>query len=177
MQTQTCSCNKLDLQQLVTKAQASGGTIIELLQDIQAHYNYLPQDVMTQLAVLTDVPLGRIVSIATFYKAFALEQRGRCRLHVCVGTACHVSGAPRVLERLESELGIAAGHGTAEDGLFSIDCVRCIGACSLAPVIVAGDRTFGKVTPSDIPGILQELREEYGSSQMSSRELSVSGSR
>jgi len=174
MQSQTCNCNgKFDLEEMVKSSQASGATIIEMLQDIQAHRSYLPEDALRQLADLSGVPLARIMSIATFYKAFTLQPRGRCPLNICLGTACHVSGAPRILERLEAELGIVAGEGATPDGLFSIDTVRCVGACSLAPVIVAGDRTFGNVTVTDVPDILDELRKEYQSSGTVSNQVST----
>ena len=171
----TCKCQAFILEELELQTQKTGGTVIEIMQDIQDHYRYLPQKVLRELSRLMEVPLSRIVSISTFYKAFTLVPRGRCPLRVCLGTACHVSGAPRVLERLESELGIKAGEGVTKDGLFSIDAVRCVGACSLAPTLVAGDITFGKITPGKVSAILDELRGQYESASTVQEPVAAAG--
>lgn len=129
--------------------------LIAILQDIQRKMNYLPQSVLRFVASRLNVPLTRVYGIATFYKAFSLKPRGRHLINVCLGTACHVRGGVRIMERLERELDIKAGE-TTYDARFSMESVRCVGCCGLAPVVVIDDNFHGKLTQDKIPKILRQ---------------------
>ena len=127
------------------------GTLISILQDIQAEYNYLPREALMQVSQGLEVPLSQVYSVATFFKAFSLTPRGRHLLNVCLGTACHVRGAVRVLEDIERELGIKPGK-TTEDLRFTLETVNCVGACALGPIVIidgeySGQMKTGKVKP------------------------------
>ena len=124
------------------------GNLITVLHEVQSHYNYLPQDALYYLAQRTGIPITRLYSIATFYHFFSLKPKGKQTIHVCTGTACHVKGAARVMDELERRLGIKAGE-TTPDLQFTVNEVRCVGACSFAPVVVAGGETFGEVNAQD----------------------------
>ena len=130
------------------------GNLITVLHEVQSHYNYLPQDALYYLAKRTGIPITRLYSIATFYHFFSLKPKGRQQIHICTGTACHVKGAQRILDELERKLGIRPGE-TTPDLQFTINEVRCVGACSFAPVVVAGGETYGEVTSRKITDILK----------------------
>ncbi len=127
--------------------------LIAILQDIQKQFNYLPQNLLRYVALRINIPLPRVYSISTFYKAFSLKPRGRHLIDVCLGTACHVRGGMNIMERLERELGIKNGE-TTYDEKFSVKSVRCVGCCGLAPVIVIDDEFHGKLNQEQIPKIL-----------------------
>lgn len=131
------------------------GSLIAVLHEIQSHYQYLPEDALRHLAERTGVPITRIYSIATFYHLFSLTPKGKHQIHVCLGTACHVKGSPRILDEFKRTLGVGEGETTA-DMRFSLDAVRCIGACSLAPVVVVDQETHGGVTAKKAVDILKK---------------------
>ena len=106
-----------------------------------------------------NIPMSDIYGVATFYAQFNLEPKGRNIIGVCLGTACYVKNSQSVLEALEETLGISEGK-TTEDGMFSLDATRCLGCCGLAPVMMIGDRVYGRLTPDDIPGIIEDFRRE-----------------
>jgi NADH:ubiquinone oxidoreductase subunit E len=114
---------------------------------------------MKMVAEYLGVPESRVFSVATFYKALSLVPQGKKVIKVCNGTACHLRGAPKLVEALEKELGIKNGE-TTEDGLFTIQTVNCVGACAMAPVVMVNDRVYGKVTISQIPEIIEEERKD-----------------
>ena len=126
-----------------------------ILQDINAELNWLPPEVLMRLSQVKEIPLERILRIATFYKTFSLKPRGKYIFTVCMGTACHVRGAPRIVDRLERELSIKEGE-TTPDMMFTIETVRCIGCCGLAPVITCGDDLYGSVEPKKVPKFLKK---------------------
>ncbi|MBM3297364.1 MAG: NAD(P)H-dependent oxidoreductase subunit E [Candidatus Aminicenantes bacterium] len=132
--------------------------VISVLQDIQEKFRYLPRDVLTEVSRELNVPLSRVLSLATFYKAFSLKPKGRNAFHVCLGTACHVRGAQLVLEKLERELGLASGE-TSADLNYSLDAVRCVGCCGLAPVVMVGEEVHGKITQTKVPGLLKKYQK------------------
>ena len=134
------------------------GSLVPILQDINEAYHYLPEHILKYVSIHMNIPLSHIYNIATFYNAFSLTPRGKYTIQVCMGTACHVKGATKILEALERELGIATG-GTTEDRLFSLEAVRCLGCCGLAPVITIGDDLYGAVTQAKIPKLLKKYRE------------------
>jgi NADH:ubiquinone oxidoreductase subunit E len=132
--------------------------LIEMLHDIQEEFNYLPRDILTEVSRSLEVPLAKIVGIATFYMGFSLTPRGKHRIGVCMGTPCHAKGAPLLVEALERHLGIEEG-GTTEDLQFSMETTGCVGTCGLAPVVVVDEDMYGNVTPSQIPRILERYKE------------------
>lgn len=118
---------------------------LAVLQDIQREYNYLPREALELTAERLGMPLGEVYSMATFFKAFSLEPKGEYICKVCLGTACHVRGGPLVLDTLERELSIEAGD-TTTDGKFSLEAVRCVGACALGPIILVNEDPHGYMT-------------------------------
>ena len=129
--------------------------VIMMLQDIQDKYNYLPQEVLHGLSKSLDIPLSRIYSIATYYKSFSLEPKGKHLCQVCLGTACHVRGGPRILETIERELAIKDGE-TTEDLRFSLESVNCVGACALGPVVVIDGEYHGKLLANKVGKVLKK---------------------
>jgi len=131
------------------------GELIAALQDLQAAYGYLPEEALTAVADETGYSLVDVYGIATFYRCFTLEPRGRHVVSACLGTACHVRGAPRVVEELQRQLGIEAGE-TTSDGEFTLETVNCLGACALGPVVVIDGHYFSKVRKSRVRQLLDE---------------------
>jgi len=129
--------------------------LISILQDIQDQYNYLPPEVLQVVAARLGIPLSRIYKVATFYKSFSLVPRGRHEIKVCMGTSCHLRGAPRILEGLERHLCVKNG-GTTEDMRFTLTTVNCVGACALSPVMVVDEDYHGSATPSGIASALNQ---------------------
>lgn len=143
-----------DIERLIEKHRHDESALIGIMQDIQKELNYLPQGILLKIAHRLDIPLSRIYSIATFYKAFSLVPRGRHKIGVCIGTACHVRGGQNIVEKLERELGIRSGQ-TMNDLKFTLETVRCLGCCSLAPVMRIDKDTYGRLNQSAIPKILK----------------------
>lgn len=139
------------------------GNLLPILLDINRYFNWLPRCSLEHVSDELKVPLSEILRVATFYNAFSLVPRGKYVISVCLGTGCFVKGSPRLLERLERELGISHGQ-TTDDNMFSLEVVRCIGCCALAPAMRIGESTFGRLTPSAIPKILRSYAESYGQS-------------
>ena len=136
------------------------GLLISILDDIQEHYGYLPEDVLRELSKELEIPLRDIYGVATFYKAFKLHPRGKHLITVCLGTTCHVRGGPRVLEEFERALNIKAGE-TTKDLQFTLETVNCLGACALGPVVVVDGKYYGKMNPAKVKSLLKKfLREE-----------------
>ena len=129
----------------------SQGMLISILQDIQAEYDYLPREALTEVSQGLEVPLSRVYSVATFFRSFSLTPRGRHIINVCLGTACHVRGGVRILEEIERELGIKSGE-TTENLRFTLETVNCVGACALGPIVMidggySGQMKMDKVKP------------------------------
>ena len=143
---------------------ATNGTeqraIISVLQDIQEHYRYLPQEVFPYLAEKMGMSEAGIYSIATFYENFSLEPKGKYVIKVCDGTACHVRKSIPILERLRKELGLSETKKTTDDRLFTVETVSCLGACGLAPVLTVNDVVHAEMTPDKASALLKELKEE-----------------
>ncbi|MCP4675629.1 MAG: NAD(P)H-dependent oxidoreductase subunit E [Deltaproteobacteria bacterium] len=133
--------------------------LIEILQDVQDELRHLPDEVMREVADTLRVPLQRVYHAATFYKAFSLVERGKHEVQVCMGTACHVKGAGRVLDAFSRELEVEAGD-TTEDKEFTLEAVRCVGCCGLAPVVAVGDNIHGDVSPARAGKVLRPYRKE-----------------
>jgi len=147
-----------EVSQILARHKGKQGELISVLEDIQARYSYLPQELLRTVAEETGRSLTDIYGVATFYKAFSLQPRGKHLVSVCLGTACHVRGGPAVAVELERQLGVGAGQ-TTEDREFTLETVNCLGACAIGPVVVVDGHYFSKVTTSMVKGILEKARE------------------
>jgi NADH-quinone oxidoreductase subunit E len=132
--------------------------LIPILQDVQQKHGFLSDDAMADISEYTGVPASRIYAVATFYAQFRFAPIGRTHITVCRGTACHVNGAPRILEKLEEILGISDG-GTTNDGEYSLESVACIGACGLSPCIIMNKKVVAKLTPDKIAKLFPERKK------------------
>ncbi len=131
--------------------------LISILQDIQAEYNYLPQEALKVTSESLKIPLIDIIGVATFYRSFSLQPKGKHQVTVCLGTACHVRGAPKILEEFERKLGIEIGQ-TTSDRLFSLDSVACLGCCAIGPVVVVDGNYHAQTTVRNVEPILKQHR-------------------
>ena len=131
------------------------GSLIKILHEAQEIYGYLPIEVQQFVSDNTGIPLAEIYGVVTFYAQFSLKPKGQYKINVCLGTACYVKGAEGVLDRLKKELKMDVGDCT-EDGKFSLDACRCVGACGLAPVMMINDDVYGRLVPDMIPDILKK---------------------
>lgn len=135
------------------------GHLITILHRVQAHFGYLGREQLNAVAQLLGVPTSRVTGVATFYHFFRLQPRGRLAVNCCTGTACYVKGGDRVAQRFKEELGIDFGQVTG-DGQFSLDSAACLGTCGLAPVVMVNDRVFSKVTPDQVPALIELVQRE-----------------
>jgi NADH-quinone oxidoreductase E subunit len=131
-------------------------SLLSILHNIQREWGYLPEEKLREIAVMLGMPLIDVCGVATFYKSFSLTPKGRHQIKVCLGTACHVRGANRILKEVERKLGIKPGE-TSEDGEFSLEIVMCLGCCAIGPVVVMDDRYYGKMTTAKLESMLMQL--------------------
>ena len=163
-----CKCAK----EIYTKEQIIKGTeevinkwgphqdlIIEMFHDLQERFNYLPRPALEHISQELKVPLSQLYRIATFYRAFSLTPRGRHKISVCMGTPCHVKGAPKLISAIERELNIKVG-GTDKDLNFTLEVCGCVGTCGLAPVVIVDDELYGDMSPDRIPKLLKEYKKK-----------------
>lgn len=143
------------IEYMLKKYEGQKGVLLQALQEAQGIMGYLPIEVQKMVADTLDVTLSEVYSTITFYSFFSLKPRGKYQIRVCLGTACYVRGAEKVLDRIKTELGIEVGD-TTDDSKFSLDACRCIGACGLAPAIIINDEVYGRLTPDKIPDILKK---------------------
>lgn len=141
--------------QIVAKYGRQEQGLIPMLQDIQKAKGYLSEVDLIEVARQVEVPLSRLYSLATFYKAFSLTPRGRHTIQVCLGTACHVRGGNKLLDKLERDLAVAPGE-TTDDDRFTLEAVRCVGCCGLAPVVVIDERFHGKLNQKKMENVLKQ---------------------
>ena len=134
------------------------GSLIMILHKTQETFDYISRAAAEQISLLTGIPLARVYGVITFYHFFKTTKPGKNKIAMCMGTACYLKGAQDLIDETERLLGIDEGEVT-EDGLFSIDPVRCVGCCGLAPVIVVGRDTYGKLTKDMLPGIIAKYRK------------------
>jgi NADH-quinone oxidoreductase subunit E len=144
------------LEPVLAEHRGRRGALIPVLQKAQKIYGYLPPEVLRHISAGMRVPLSRIYGVATFYSQFYLTRRGRHIVRQCDGTACHVRGAGKIVERMEQDLGVQAG-GTTDDYRVTCEVVYCLGSCGLAPVAVVDDQTIGKIAPEKMSAILKGL--------------------
>jgi NADH-quinone oxidoreductase subunit E/NADP-reducing hydrogenase subunit HndA len=145
------------IDQVVTRHNAEPSSLITILHEVQEAVGYLPEEVLEQVARRMEIPLADVHGVVSFYALFSMKPKGRHRIAACKGTACYVRGAPRVLERFESELGIKAGDTTA-DAEFSLDVVRCLGACGLGPVVMIDEDVHARLKPDRVPSVVKRYR-------------------
>jgi len=129
--------------------------LINILHGCQEHFGYLPAEVQEVISSEIGVPVAKIYGVVTFYSFFTMTPKGKHPISICMGTACYVRGAEKVLDEFRKELNIQVGQ-TTSDGKFSLSSLRCVGACGLAPVVQVGDKTYGRVAPDDVKNILKE---------------------
>ena len=144
--------------ELIAAHKGQRGALMPVLQGAQEIYGYLPIEVQKLVAQHLDIPLEEVYGVSTFYSQFSLTPKGKYNISVCLGTACYVKGADKVLDRLVKCLGIQGGECT-NDGKFSLEACRCIGACGLAPVMTINDDVYGRLVADDIPGILAKYAD------------------
>lgn len=160
-----CNCQKNNdfslLEPCLQKYALVPGSLITILQNAQEIYGYLPVDVILHISQRTGIKVTKIMGVATFYSQFRLEPVGKYLIMLCQGTACHVNGSLQIEKTINEYLGIKDGE-TTEDGLFTLKNVACLGCCSLSPVMMINDDTYGSLTPEKTVSIFKELQEKAG---------------
>ncbi len=145
------------LREVIAASRELRNPLIEVLRQAQEIFGYLPVEVQEFIAREMDIPANKVFGVVTFYNFFTMTPRGKYTLNICMGTACYVKGAPKLAQMIEEELGVKVGE-TTEDKRFTVSAVRCVGACSLAPVFVIGDEAYGRVDTRDK---LSEILKKY----------------
>lgn len=158
-----CNCGGTDvrdqkLAEIIESHKNTRGALIPVLHEAQELYGYLPIEVQKKVAEGLNVPLSEVYGVVTFYTQFSLNPKGKYKIQVCMGTACYVKGSGQILDKLKEKLGVNVGECT-EDGKFSLEACRCIGACGLAPVIMINDDVYGRLVPDEIEGIINKYQE------------------
>lgn len=144
-----------ELEQYIDSLPTTKGELIRVLHKAQSIFGYLPKEVQIFVAKKLDLPVTKVYGVVSFYSYFTMKPKGKYDISVCLGTACYVRGADKILAELVKKLGIEVGE-TSDDGKFSLRTLRCVGACGLAPVVMIGEKVYGRVTPDMIPNILAE---------------------
>ena len=142
-----------DIKTIIERYGGDKAFLVSILQDVQAQYNYLPKHKLLEVAEALNIAHSHVFAVATFYKAFSLEPRGRHIISVCLGTACHVRGAPRILDTLERTMKLKAGN-TAADGSATLETVNCVGACALGPIVIVDGEYHGQMTLRKVEKII-----------------------
>ena len=153
-----------ETKKMLVKWKSKRGALIMALHEIQGAFGYVPWSAMEVTSREMNIPMAQIYSVLTFYNYFKLKAPGKVVISICDGTACHIKGAPAVINAFRKELGVSEGQ-TTEDGLFYTQIVRCLGCCGLAPVVVVNGKTYGKVAGVDVPKIVAEWREKMQSEE------------
>jgi len=148
-----------DVDQIIDEYNGEKSALIQILLKIQAKNSWLPKPALLWVSERLDIPMSQILNIATFYKAFSLEPRGKHLVRVCLGTACHVRGGPKILQAAEQFLGIKSGE-TTSDFKFTLESVNCLGCCALGPVMMVDEEYHGKLTPSKVGDILSDYQKD-----------------
>jgi NADP-reducing hydrogenase subunit HndA len=145
------------LNAVIEEHKSQKGALMPILQEAQEIYGYLPIEVQQIIADSMDIPLEEVYGVASFYGQFTLNPKGKYKISVCLGTACYVKGSQLVLDRLTQKLNIQPGEIT-KDGKYSLDAIRCVGACGLAPVMCINDEVYGRLVPDDVDRILEKYQ-------------------
>ncbi len=160
MDTRNDSVLYLKLKNIIDEKKKLRNPLIEILHKAQEIFGYLPMEVQQFVAAELNIPVNKVYGVVTFYNAFSMKPRGKHLINVCTGTACYVKGAPRLIQMLSETLKIEPGE-TTKDDMFTLSAVRCVGACSLAPVLVIGEETFGRIeTRKQIEEIIERYRHQ-----------------
>lgn len=156
-----CGCNKKDefLEKLFEEYKPIKDNLIQMLNEVQEHYGYIPMHAQKELSEFLKVPMAEIYGVVTFYSRFSLKPKGKYNIAVCLGTACFVKGSQKIMDRLKDRLKIEPGE-TTKDGKFSIEETRCVGACGLAPVFTVNGEVYGKATVQKLDQVLDKLENE-----------------
>lgn len=141
------------IQAIVDRYEGDKGQLVSILQDIQTEYCYLPKEALEEVVKLLNVPMSQVYGVATFFKAFSLTPRGRHLIKVCLGTACHVRGANRVVDKMELDLGIKRKE-TTKDLRFTLETVNCVGCCALGPMVMVDDKYNGQMSSDKVSSLL-----------------------
>lgn len=149
------------LDEVIAKYKDEQGPLIPILHEAQDIYGYLPFDVQLRIAEGLGIHLSDVYGVVTFYTGFSTVPKGKYKINVCLGTACYVKGADKILEKFKTVLGLDLGDCT-EDQMFSLDACRCIGSCGLAPAVMINDEVYGNVKPEDVEGIIRIYKEKEG---------------
>jgi NADH-quinone oxidoreductase subunit E/NADP-reducing hydrogenase subunit HndA len=144
------------IQEICREFNNDGEELINVLHKVQDTFGYLPAEIQEAVADELDVSVAKVYGVVTFYSYFTMIPKGQNPISICMGTACYVRGAEKVLDEFKNHLNIQVGE-TTDDGKFSISCLRCVGACGLAPVVMIGDKTYGRVSPDKVKEILAEF--------------------
>ena len=134
------------------------GNLIMVLHQVQQTYGYIPRNIAIEISELLSVPLAKIYGVVTFYNFFKLQKAGKYIAQVCLGTACYLRGGDDLIKEFEKQLGVGV-NATTPDGLFSVEAVRCLGCCGLAPVVVVNGEVYGKLSKGDVAGIIEKYRK------------------
>lgn len=147
-----------ELENYISTFEDKKSSLIIILHRAQEIFGYIPEEVQEFIAEKIEVPISKVYGVVSFYNFFSMVPKGKYPISVCTGTACYVRGAEKILEALQKELGIKLG-GITSDGLFSLDSLRCVGACGLAPVMLIGKDVHGKVKPEDVKEIIKKYKD------------------
>lgn len=154
------ACNIIaQVEEICNKYDNKPGELINILHEAQSLQGYLPEEMQRIIAAKLDIPVSKVYGVVTFYTFFTMTPKGKYPISVCMGTACYVRGGEKLLEELKRRLGIDVGE-TTPDGKYSLDCLRCVGACGLAPVVMIGEKVYGRLQAADIKNILDELEQQ-----------------
>jgi len=148
-----------DIDGIIDHYEGKGSAILAILQDIQAKEKYLPKEALEHVGEKLHIPMNKIYRIATFYRAFSLTPRGRHEVHICLGTACHVRGAQRILDQLTIQLGVRPGE-TTPDRNFTLGTVNCLGVCAAGPIVAVDGQYFGGMSSIKVEGVLKKFRSD-----------------
>ena len=147
-----------ELKAFIEEWKAKPGNLIMVLHQVQQTYGYIPRNIALEISELLSVPLAKIYGVVTFYNFFKLQKAGKYIVQVCLGTACYLRGGDDLIKEFEKQLGVGV-NATTPDGLFSVEAVRCLGCCGLAPVVVVNGEVYGKLSKGDVAGIIEKYRK------------------
>lgn len=158
-----CKCGNAkennELKEILEKFEKDKSNLIQILNQVQEKYGYISQEAQKAISEYLDISMAEVYGVITFYSRFTLKPKGKYNIAVCLGTACFVKGSEKVLDKVKEILKIDVGQ-TTEDGLFSIEATRCVGACGLAPVFTVNDEVYGKATPEMVESVIKRIRED-----------------
>ena len=148
-----------ELKAFIEEWKGKPGNLIMVLHQVQQTYGYIPREIAIEVSTLLNVPLAKIYGVVTFYNFFKLQKAGKYIAQVCLGTACYLRGGDDLIKEFEKQLGVGV-NATTPDGLFSVEAVRCLGCCGLAPVVVVNGEVYGKLGTGDVAGIIEKYRKQ-----------------